>query len=63
MPFYLATFSYTPEAWSQLITKPEDRREVIRALAEGVDSSCRFYYCLFSRTDVPLNEGQSGFPV
>jgi uncharacterized protein with GYD domain len=51
MPFYLATFSYTPEAWSQLINKPEDRREVVRALAEGIGGKLHGFWYAFGDYD------------
>jgi uncharacterized protein with GYD domain len=51
MPFYLATFSYTPEAWSRLINKPEDRREVARALAEGIGGKLHGFWYAFGDYD------------
>ena len=39
MPFYLMRFSYTPDAWARLIKKPEDRREIARAVVEKLVGS------------------------
>src|SRR5947208_14208515 len=41
----LVRFSYTPEAWARLIKKPEDRREVARAIVEKLGGKLHgFWY-------------------
>jgi hypothetical protein len=37
MPLYLTRFSYTPETWSRLAQKPEDRQDAARMYIEAVD--------------------------
>ena len=36
MPEFALFFSYTPETWDALLTKPVDRTEAVRELVEGV---------------------------
>lgn len=36
MPEFVMFFSYTPETWAALLTKPADRTEAVRELVEGV---------------------------
>lgn len=57
MPFYLMRFSYTPEAWSRLIKKPEDRREVARSVVEKLGGKLHgFWYSFGDRDGVLLIE-------
>ena len=57
MPFYLSRFSYTPEAWARLIKKPEDRREVARAVVEKLGGRLQgFWYCFGEHDGVVLIE-------
>ncbi len=47
MSFFLMKFSYTPEAWARLIKKPEDRRQVARAVVEKLGGKLHgFWYTL-----------------
>ncbi|MDD7967642.1 GYD domain-containing protein [Actinomycetospora lemnae] len=36
MPEFALFFSYTPQTWAALLTKPADRTEAVRELVEGV---------------------------
>jgi uncharacterized protein with GYD domain len=46
MPLYMTHFAYTPEAWTALSKKPENREEVLRALVEKLGGRLvSFYYC------------------
>ena len=57
MPFYLMRFSYTPEAWARLINKPEDRREVARAIVEKLGGKLQgFWYALGEHDGIVLIE-------
>jgi uncharacterized protein with GYD domain len=51
MSFYLMRFSYTPEAWSRLIQKPEDRREVARAILEKLGGKLHGFWYSFGEQD------------
>jgi uncharacterized protein with GYD domain len=51
MPFYLMRFSYTPEAWARLITQPEDRREVARAVVEKLGGTLHGFWYGFGEYD------------
>src|SRR2546422_3868706 len=51
MPFYLERFSYTPEAWARLIKKPEDRREVARAVVEKLGGKLHGFWYGFGEHD------------
>lgn len=51
MPFYLMRFSYTPEAWSRMIKKPEDRREVARSVVEKLGGKLHGFWYSFGQHD------------
>ena len=51
MPHYLMRFSYTPEAWARLIRKPEDRREVARAILEKLGGRLHGFWYGFGEHD------------
>jgi uncharacterized protein with GYD domain len=51
MPVYLMRFSYTPETWSRLIQKPEDRRDAARAYIEQVGGSLHGFWYGFGEYD------------
>jgi uncharacterized protein with GYD domain len=51
MPVYLMRFSYTPETWSRLIQKPEDRRDAARAYIEQVDGVLHGFWYGFGEHD------------
>ncbi len=51
MPFFLARFSHTPEAWASLIKAPEDRREVVRAVIEKLGGKLHGFWYSFGEHD------------
>ncbi len=51
MPLYLTKFSYTSEAWANLIKEPEDRREAIRPLLEAVGGKLHGVWFAFGDHD------------
>jgi uncharacterized protein with GYD domain len=69
MPFYLMRFSYTPEAWARLIKKPEDRREVARAIVEQLGGTLQGFWYGFGEHDgyvlieAPDNAAAAAFSV
>lgn len=69
MAFYLMRFSYTPEAWSRLIRKPEDRRDVARAVIEKLGGTLHGFWYGFGEQDgfvlveAPDNASAAAFAV
>ena len=69
MPFYLMRFSYTPDAWARLINKPEDRREVARAVVEKLGGKLHGFWYGFGEHDgfvlieAPNNVSAAAFSV
>ena len=69
MPHYLMRFSYTPEAWARLIKKPEDRREVARAVIENLGGKLHGFWYGFGEHDgfvlieAPTNVAAAAFSV
>ena len=69
MPFYLMRFGYTPEAWARLIKKPEDRREVARAVVEKLGGKLHGFWYGFGEHDgfvlieAPNNVSAAAFSV
>ena len=51
MPLYLTKFSYTPETWSRLIGKPEDRRAAAKAYIESVGGKLHGFWYAFGTHD------------
>jgi uncharacterized protein with GYD domain len=51
MPMYLTRFSYTPEAWARLITKPEDRRVAAQQYIESVGGKLHGFWYAFGDHD------------
>ena len=51
MTMYLTRFSYTPETWTRLIQKPEDRREAARAYIESVGGKLHGFWYSFGERD------------
>jgi uncharacterized protein with GYD domain len=51
MSLYLMRFSYTPEAWARLIKKPEDRREVARAIVQKLGGTLHGFWYSFGDHD------------
>jgi uncharacterized protein with GYD domain len=69
MPHYLMRFSYTPEAWARLIGKPEDRRDVARAVVENLGGKLHGFWYSFGEHDglvlieAPSNAAAAAFSV
>ena len=51
MPLYLSRFSYTPETWARLITRPEDRRAAAQAYIESVGGKLHGFWYAFGTHD------------
>jgi uncharacterized protein with GYD domain len=51
MPFYLTRFSYTPETWARLISKPEDRRAAAQEYIESVGGKLHGFWYAFGDHD------------
>ncbi len=51
MPVYLTRFSYTPETWARLISKPEDRRVAAQEYIEGVGGRLHGFWYAFGAHD------------
>jgi uncharacterized protein with GYD domain len=51
MPLYLTRFSYTPETWSRLAQKPEDRRDAARMYIEAVGGKLHGFWYAFGEYD------------
>ena len=51
MPVYLTQFAYTPEAWSALVKRPEDRSKVLGQLLEEMGGKLICFYYAFSDYD------------
>jgi uncharacterized protein with GYD domain len=69
MSSYLMRFSYTPEAWARLLKKPEDRREVARAVVEKLGGKLLGFWYGFGEYDgfvlieAPSNVSAAAFSV
>jgi uncharacterized protein with GYD domain len=51
MSLYLTKFSYTPETWARLITKPEDRRKAAQSYIESVGGKLHGFWYAFGTHD------------
>ena len=51
MPLYLTKFSYTPETWARLISKPEDRRVAAKTYIESVGGKLHGFWYAFGTHD------------
>ena len=51
MPFYLTKFSYTPETWTRLMNKPEDRRNAAASYIESVGGKLHGFWYAFGTHD------------
>ncbi|MEE9491566.1 MAG: GYD domain-containing protein [Dehalococcoidia bacterium] len=51
MAFYMTQFSYTADAWSALVKKPEDRSAPVKALMEKLGGKLLQFYCCFGEYD------------
>jgi uncharacterized protein with GYD domain len=52
MPHYLIQAGYTPEAWKALLKKPEDRKEAIRPVIEGLGGRIINSWYAFGEHDI-----------
>ena len=51
MPLYLSRFSYSPETWSRLIERPEDRRAAAKSYIESVGGKLHGFWYAFGSHD------------
>ncbi|QYF91110.1 GYD domain-containing protein [Arthrobacter sp. PAMC25284] len=51
MPLYLSKFSYTPETWARLISKPEDRGRAAQEYIESVGGKLHGFWYAFGSHD------------
>jgi len=51
MPLYLTRFSYTPQTWTRLIAKPEDRRQAAKTYIESVGGKLHGFWYAFGPQD------------
>lgn len=51
MPQYLSKFGYTPEAWTRLISNPEDRRKAAQEYIESVGGKLQGFWYAFGAHD------------
>jgi uncharacterized protein with GYD domain len=51
VPWYLTRFSYTPETWSRLVKKPEDRRAAATQYIQAVGGKLHGFWYAFGDHD------------
>lgn len=51
MAYYLLQGAYTPEGWSALVRNPEDRREAVRSVVEGLGGTVHGGWLAFGEHD------------
>ena len=51
MPLYLSKFSYTPDTWARMISKPEDRRKAAQSYIESVGGKLHGFWYSFGDSD------------
>ena len=51
MPLYLTKFSYTPETWATLVTKPEDRQRATERHIGAVGGTLHGFWYAFGEHD------------
>ena len=51
MPLYLSKFSYTPDTWARMISKPEDRRKAAQSYIESVGGKLHGFWYSFGDYD------------
>jgi uncharacterized protein with GYD domain len=51
VPWYLTRFSYTPETWSRLVKKPEDRRAAATQYIQAVGGKLHGFWYAFGDQD------------
>jgi len=54
MPYYMLQAAYTPEGWAALVQNPEDRREAIRSVVEGLGGTLHSGWLTFGQYDTVL---------
>jgi hypothetical protein len=60
MALYLNRFGYTAEAWQGLLANPEDRREVLAAMAEAGGQTAWVLVCYLSPAGILNFESSCG---
>jgi uncharacterized protein with GYD domain len=64
MPLYLSRFSYTPEAWANLVDGLEDRRKTAQSYIESVGGKLHgFWYGLGTHDGYSLWEAPDDVPM
>ena len=69
MPLYLLQVAYTPEAWSALIKKPQDRIEAVRPAVRKLGGKLLAGYFAFGEYDIvavldmPDNASAAAFSI
>jgi uncharacterized protein with GYD domain len=51
MPKYVSFFSYTGDAWAQMVEHPADRAEAARAAIEGAGGEMESFYWMLGNAD------------
>jgi uncharacterized protein with GYD domain len=51
MPKYVTFFTYTDEAWAQMVKDPDDRAEAARAAIEAVGGELTAFYWMMGPSD------------
>ncbi len=54
MPRYLLRASYTSEAWAAMLKNPQNRRDAVRPIIEGMGGKLESFYFAFGETDALL---------
>ncbi len=51
MPRYLLSVAYTPEAWAAMVKNPQNRRDAVRPVIEGMGGKLEALYLAFGDHD------------
>ena len=51
MAYFMTQFSYTSDAWAQMVKNPQDRSEVVRPLIEKMGGKLLGFYYSFGEYD------------
>ena len=51
MPLYMSTFEYTPEVWSELVEKPENRTEAVTRILDKAGCKLMGIWYAFGTSD------------
>lgn len=54
MPRYLLRASYTSEAWAAMLKNPQNRRDAVRPVIEGMGGKLESFYFAFGESDAFL---------